>query len=555
MMTNQAATAGDVGHAEMEQLWASAKTWILPESLGALVDAAAERNGDAPLAKYLEDGTTFSYNAFAEKTRKLASALLAKGIRKGTHVGVMLPNAPSFAITWVALGRIGAVMVPINTAYTQRELHFVLSDSDAQYLVIDQAFLGVWESVGVPLPLIRPEAVVVAGRSNDDGWEALLESGSPDFEPPSAVSRTDLLNLQYTSGTTGFPKACMLSHDYWIVLGSVAAHLRGMDGDVKNILIWAPFFYMDSMWQLLMTMTLGGTAKIAPRPSLTRFYEYLTQEQIHYCIFPETGLAQWPEGEADKAVVLRYVSIFGWSEGARQEFARRFDAVARESFGMTEIGGATIVPRSGGRKTLERTCGMPSAFKELRIVDEHGNDVKDGEIGELWVAGRGILWGYYKRPEANASNFNGRWFRTGDLLTRDSDGYFRIVGRIKDMIRRAGENIAAQEVEACLREMPGVLEVSAIGVPDAKKGEEVKVYLLLEGIKSADDVSPEAVIDFCSSRLAKFKIPRFIEYVKEFPRTASGKILKRELIAEGDLRARAWDRLEARWPSGARVSQ
>ncbi len=540
----------DFGVAKMMDRRAAVEAAEYPDTLGDLVDRAADTNGDAPLAKWIESGVTMSYAEFARKTRKLASSLLALGIRKGSHVAVMLPNVPAFPITWVALGRIGAVMIPVNVGYTQQELSFVLTDADAQFIVIDESALASLDEMETMPPLLADTRVIVHGgtRAAGQSWEALLEQGNPGFKSPSPVSRTDLLNLQYTSGTTGFPKGCMLSHDYWVLLGTLAAYWRGSSGEVKNVLIWAPFYYMDPQWQFLMAMQLGGTAKIAPRISMSKAWDYMVDEEIHYCIFPEPALKVWPEGENDKKLHLKYVSIFGWSPESREEVERRFGCVARESFGMTEIGGGLMVPEEAGSKAYQRTCGIPAAFKEARIVGEDGEDVARGEIGELWIAGRGILWGYYKRPQANAEGFSGEWFHTGDLFRQDEDGFYQIVGRTKDMIRRSGENIAAQEVEAVMKSIPGVLEAAAVGVPDARRGQEVKVYLRLSDGVSRNDVPPEMVIDHCATRLAKFKTPRFIAYVDDFPRTVSNKIRKGEITPKGvNPRADSWDRTVGRW--------
>lgn len=363
------------------------------------------------------------------------------------------------------------------------------------------------------------------------------------------MCENDLLNLQYTSGTTGFPKGCMLTHDYWMIIGRNAARHRGSNGDVKNVLIWAPMFYMDPMWQFLMTMHLRGTAFVAPRMSLTRFHDWLRDYSIHYCIYPEPALKQTPPSARDRELQLKFVSIFGWREDARREIETRFGVVAREGYGMTEIGGGTIVPALSTEMAYVRTCGLAAPFRELRIVDEAGHDVPVGEIGELWVAGRGILWGYYKRPDANASSFRGKWFRTGDLFRRDEAGYHFIVGRIKDMIKRSGENIAAIEVEAVLRSIPEVEEAAVVPVPDPLRREEVKAYLKLrEGLTKAD-LAPDKVIAQCQLRLAHFKVPRYIAYMEgDFPRTPSRKIAKNRLVADvSDLRLGAWDRQDGVW--------
>ncbi|GAB5470857.1 MAG: class I adenylate-forming enzyme family protein [Rhodospirillales bacterium] len=540
------------GVLHMQKLRANLEAETLPDSLGALVRSAAEAQGDKTLANWFEDGESLTYRQFDETVDRLASSLVAAGVRKGTHVAVMLPNVPAFPISWVALGRIGAVMVPVNTAYRSDELFFVLNDSDAQFLIVDAAFLPVFQAIEEPLPLLAAARVVLHGEAREGyaHWQSLATEGALPFDPPSAVSRGDLLNIQYTSGTTGFPKGCMLSHDYWMIIGHYAARFRESDGEIRNSLIWAPFFYMDAQWQFLMTMILGATAHVARRISLSRFYDWLEDFEINYCIFPEPALKHRPPSEADRRVKLSYVSIYGWRVESRREVMERFGVVAREGYGMTEIGGATIVPTIAEDKALLPTCGLPGPFRALKIVDEAGREVTEPETtGELWVSGRSLLWGYYKRPEANAESFRGRWFRTGDIFKRDADGFYYIVGRIKDMVRRSGENIAAREVEAAIATLEAVAEAAVVPVPDPLRREEVKVYLLLrEGLTRAD-CPPEQVIAHCERHLADFKIPRYIAYMSEdFPRTPSRKIQKKNLMAQlDDLRQGAYDREAGSW--------
>lgn len=524
----------------------------LPATLGELVSQRAQAHPHALLGNWFEDGVNLTYRGLDEAADRLASSLLAIGVRKGTHVGVMLPNVAAFPISWVALGRIGAVMVPVNTAYTGHEMHFVLSDSDAQFLIIDNTFLAGLAAMPERPPMLVDANIAVHGGGVPTGmhdWAAFVSQGAFPFEAPTSVVAGDLLNLQYTSGTTGFPKGCMLSHDYWLLISRGAARMRGSGGDVKNVLIWAPFFYMDPQWQLLMTIWLGGTVFVARRMSLTNFHDWLCHHRIHMCIYPEPALKQPSTPELDEQLSLKYISIYGWGAQAREEVEKRFNVVAREGYGMTEIGGGCIVPAAATHMAHIRSCGLPAAFREFRIVDPEGRDVPVGEVGELWVAGRAILWGYYKRPDANSESFRGRWFRTGDLFRRDANGYCFIVGRIKDMIKRSGENIAAIEVEAALRSMPEIEEAAVVAVPDPLRREEVKAYLKLREGLSRDDVPPEKVIAHCEACLAAFKVPRYLAYmVTDFPRTPTRKIVKRSLV-EGvsDLRVGAFDRVDEVW--------
>lgn len=541
----------DRGVIEMAAIKARFEAQDLPELLGDFVRSCAVLHGDKTVGTWFDEGVSLTYRELDWSADRLAAGLLGIGVRKGTHVAVMLPNQPAFPISWIALGRIGAVMVPVNTSYTGEEVSFVVNDFDAQYIIVDAEHLDIVRTMPRRPAILTDANIVVHGGApvaDMRCWATLEREGRLPFDPPNTVARGDLLNLQYTSGTTGFPKGCMLTHDYWILLAYNAAYFGGNDAAVKNVLIWAPFFYMDPMWQFLLAMTRGGTAFVARRMSLSRFLDWLGRYPIHFCIFPEPALKQRQGGPEDRAIALKHVSIYGWRVEARREVEERFGVVAREAYGMTEIGSAAVVPPGADHMAYVKSCGLPAPFRELKIVDEAGHEVPVGEVGELWVAGRSLLWGYYKRPDANAENFRGRWFRTGDLFRRDENGYLFIVGRIKDMIRRGGENIAAQEVEAALRDLPDVEEAAVVAVPDPLRREEVKAYVKLRAGTTMAELPPEAVFRHCELRLAKFKIPRYLAYVDDFPRTPSRKIQKKLLVAQSDdLRRGAYDRQDGCW--------
>ena len=211
---------------------------------------------------------------------------------------------------------------------------------------------------------------------------------------------------------------------------------------------------------------------------------------------------------------------------------------------MTEIGTALILPDDPGDPDADGTVGVPAPFRECRIVRPDGARCNPGEAGELWVRGDGILSGYYNNPAATSEAFEGDWFRTGDLFVQTEKGYYRIVGRLKDMIRRSSENISALEVEQALTMVDGVRQVAVVAVPDDYRGEEVKAYLLLEPGESPASVPPHRVLEQARARLAEYKLPRFIEYVTDFPYTPSQKVAKATLTAQkDDLREGAWDAL------------
>jgi crotonobetaine/carnitine-CoA ligase len=502
-------------------------------SLGAFVDAAAAEFGDAPLWRFIDTPTDLpmreiTYTGLAETTRRVASGLAQAGVQRGDRVGVMLPNIPAFPVTWLALARLGAIMIPVNTGYTSSELAYVLGDGGATHLVVHETVLPAVQDLLAERPLIELDHIHVVGGVPQGmrSWDLLLQG---DVRGPSgeAPGLDDLVNLQYTSGTTGFPKGCMLTHRYWLTLGRVAA---GRGGELKVVLAAQPFYYMDPQWLLLMAMHLGGRLVVAPRPSATRFLDWVRREGVEYCIFPQIVLKQ-PAREDDARTALKRVSIFGLRSDMHAEIECRFGCVARESFGMTEIGTGT--------------CGLPSPFRETSIRNPEGREVGPDEVGELWVRGPGILQGYWNKPEANADTFReGGWFRTGDLFRRDHRGFHFIVGRVKDMIRRSSENIAAREVEAVLLQLDEVEEAAVIPVPDVDRGQEVKACLVLKPGLKPQDLPPAVIFEHCFARLARFKVPRFLEYRASLPKTPSQKIAKHVLVAEqADLREGAVDRL------------
>jgi acyl-CoA synthetase (AMP-forming)/AMP-acid ligase II len=313
---------------------------------------------------------------------------------------------------------------------------------------------------------------------------------------------------------------------------------------VRVLLAAQPFYYMDPQWLLLMAMHLGGRLVVAPRASASRFLERVRREGVEYCIFPQPVL-KLPERPDDAANPLKRVSIYGLRPDMHAVLERRFGCIARESFGMTEIGSGMTMPVEATNMVGSGSCGLPAPFREASIRDEQGRELGPGEIGELWIRGPGILKGYWNKAEATAEAFRaGGWFRTGDLFRRDAHDFHYIVGRVKDMIRRSGENIAAREVEAVLLQLDAVAEAAVIPVPDADRGQEVKACLVLKPGLTPADLPPEAVFAHCAGGLARFKVPRFLEYRDALPKTPSQKIAKHVLLAErADLRKGTVDRL------------
>ncbi|MCC7271249.1 MAG: AMP-binding protein [Alphaproteobacteria bacterium] len=518
----------------------------LPENLGALLDRLADEVPDRRAWDFFESGRRITYGALRTAVNRLANGFAAIGIGHGTHVGVMLPNIPELPLAWLALARIGAVMVPVNVRYTAHELDYVLGDSEASFLVVHHEFLPTVRDVLETRPGLAAGLIVAGGTAPGMHDMARLPLGRADTYAGRPPARDDLLNIQYTSGTTGFPKGCMLTHRYWLTVGLVHAHC---DAQVyERILVTLPLFYMTGLWQLVMSFHQGAAVYVAARQSASRFMDWVRDHAIDFCIYPNLAYKQ-PPAPDDRNHRVKRANIYGFPAGDHAALEARFGFHAREGFGMTEIGCGMIVPLEAAEMVGSGSCGIPAPFRECRVADENGETVPIGAVGELLVRGPGILQGYYRKPEATAAAFWGDWFRTGDLFRQDERGWFYILGRTKDMVRRSGENIAAREVEAILLEIPEIAEAAVVPVPDALRGEEVKACLVLQDGLTRDDLAPERVIDHCRAKLAVFKVPRYLEYRTEpLPRTASGKVSKPPLLSEkADLRTGSWDRVDGCW--------
>jgi crotonobetaine/carnitine-CoA ligase len=355
------------------------------------------------------------------------------------------------------------------------------------------------------------------------------------------------LNIQYTSGTTGWPKGCLLTQRYWLTCAKSYAHSDGLR--YRRIFSANPFFYMTPQWLMLMAFFHRATHYVAPYLSLTRYVEWLRRYEIDFCWFPMDILVQTEPGPDETKLHLVRGNLAIHRAELHGELERRFRFKARAAFGMTEIGTGLIMPIEADEMVGSGSCGIAGPFREVRIADPEGRTVQTGQSGELLIRGPGIMRGYYKKAEATAAAFHGDWFRSGDLAIQDADGFVTIKGRIKEMIRRAGENISATEIEEALLAIPGIAEAAALPVPDDLRGEEVKAYVVLAEGRTAADLPPERIIDHCSRRLAAFKVPRLIEYrTAPLPRSTSGKVRKPDLVAEkADLRQGCWDRVAGGW--------
>jgi len=517
----------------------------IENNIGALLEKAAMRHGENKAIHFDHENLGFSYRELNRRVNQYANTLRAEGIKKADHVAVMLPNCPEFPLTWLALAKLGAVMVPINNRYQAVDLEYVLNDSDAVALVIHTDFAATLRQALPKTPAVKKIYRVGPGQEDLGGLLSDRTAAAPDEFVAEHPPLDDLINIQYTSGTTGFPKGCMLTHEYWLTLGMSAAEKLASDDVFLSV---TPFYYMDPQWELIMCMTAGAAMVLTRKYSASNYMKLISTYNVSVAW---ATMAAWtlkqPESPYDRRHRLKFMLVGGFPPHLHRQFEERFNVRVREAYGMTEIGTGMIVPLEDDHMTGSGSVGKPPDFRATRIVDRDGNPVKQGEIGELLIKGPGIFKGYYNKPEATAKAFAGDWFRTGDLFRQDENGYFYIVGRIKDMIRRTGDNISASEVENVLTSHPKILNAAVVPVPDESRGEEVKAYILPAPGETPASIPPAEIIAYCQSRIAEFKVPRYIEYVDEFPRTGSGKIQKHLLIsAKDDLSAGCYDRMSAK---------
>ncbi|WP_433633741.1 class I adenylate-forming enzyme family protein [Nocardia sp. CA-120079] len=500
--------------------------------IDTLVELLAHRALHSREREFLrfEDGS-WTFGEIADWTSRLARRLVEEdGARPGDRVAIMLPNEVRWPVAWLSILAAGGVAVPVNSAYRRADLEFVLRDSGARLVFTDAAHAPLVDDVRTAnsdLADVRVIDVAAPGEL----------TRFPADAPAAGITGSTLANLQYTSGTTGFPKACMLPHDYWARLGWVCAHAAGLGSD-DVALTSQPFSYMDPQWNTALCLTIGAPLVVLPRFSASGFMADVRRHRATFCYVlgsMPTLLFKQPPDIRDRDNQLRIVLCSAIPVALHEHLEQRWGAPWREIFGMTESGVDLVSLPEDSADVGSGRLGRPVPTKQVRVVDPQGIDVAEGQSGELITSGMPMMLGYWNRPGDTAQVLRGGWLHTGDVAVREAGGY-RLVGRIKDMVRRGGENIASAEVERVLERDPSVVATAVLGVPDELFGEEVKAFVQLAPGVESTAATARLIVDAARNQLARFKVPRYVEFVDDFPRTPS------ERVSKPVLRARAAER-------------
>jgi len=504
------------------------------------------------------EGRAMTFGDVERRSNQVAAVLRARGVRAGDRVGQMLPNGFEFPVGWLALAKLGAVLVPLNVQYRRHDLAYALDDSGASIVLAAPEHAPSVRDAGGGLPALREVIEVSAlayAEPPGEGFGAEVAAAPAAFEI-DGVGHDTLLNIQYTSGTTGAPKGCMLTHEYWLLIAERSRDFARMSaGDVA--LTAQPFYYMDPQWNTLMCALAGVPLQILPRFSPSTFWRSVRDSGATFLYLlgtmPVYLLKQPPDPEAERGHRLRFVACSGIVPSMHATFEERWGVPWREAFGMTETGVDLVVPIEDAASVGTGAMGRPVPGKEAKVVAADGTSLGDGEVGELAVRGRPMMRGYWNKPEATAERIRDGWLHTGDLAYRDARGYYHLVGRLKDMIRRSGENVSAAEVEGVLAQHPAVRAAAVVPVADELRGEEVKAFIQLQPGEAPDDATAASIVAWTRERLAAFKVPRFVEFVDDFPRTPSERVEKHTLLARrADQREGCWDAQSAVFPPEGR---
>ncbi|MEW6615201.1 MAG: fatty acid--CoA ligase [Thermodesulfobacteriota bacterium] len=485
------------------------------------------------------EGKKHSYGELDDRVKRLAAGLMAKGIGKGDRVGLLEHPCPEYIELYIAIPKIGAVLVPLNCRLAGREMEFIINDAEVKMLIMGGEFIDVIRSIRGNLKTVG--TCFAMGDTAPPGmgrYEDMITGFPPEFWE-IVIDDDDVAIQMYTSGTTGKPKGAMLSHKNLVSM--YMSRIIDFKLDENDVFLSAVPYYHTAAEYALVTLYAGGTLVIHNRFLPGAFLDTLETEKVTFTLGVPSMvnflLQHIEKNPRDYDFSNLRIFLYGASPmpvTVLRKAMETFKPVFLHSYGLTEASPGVTFLRSeehileGPEEKVKRlaSCGKEIFNVEARVVNKQGTDVKPGEMGEIIVKGDNVMKGYWKLPEETAETIKNGWLHTGDMATVDEEGYIFIMDRKKDMIISGGENIYPREVEEVLYSHPSVLEAAVIGVPDEDWVEAVKAFVVL---KEGENATEQEVIDFCKVNMASYKKPKFIEFLDALPRTAAGKVLKREL--------------------------
>jgi len=515
---------------------------LIGETIGGCLRRTARQLGDREALVDVPSGRRWTYRELDDEVDTLARALVGLGVGPGDRVGIWSPNRPEWVFVQYATARIGAILVTINPAYRTHELTYVLNQAGVSTLIAAESFRTSDYRAMITEASPAAHSLRTVIYLGTDDWAGLLAQAASVpaeelAEHEAALSFDDPINIQYTSGTTGFPKGATLSHHNILNNGYFTSRRQGWS-DRDRVCLPVPFYHcLGSVVGNLGAVTHGACVVI-PAPSFEpgATLEAIEQERctVLYGV-PTMFIAELAHpGFADYDLSSLRTGVMAGSPCPVEVMKRVISEMGMTEvticYGMTEV--SPVATQSRRDDDLERrvsTVGTVLPHVEIKIVDpDNGQTVPRGTPGEFCARGYSVMLGYWEMPDRTAEVIDpARWMHTGDLAVMDEAGYVSIVGRIKDMVIRGGENIYPREIEEFLYTHPDILDAQVIGVPDARYGEEVMAWIRLRD--GASPLTLPDLQDFCKGKLARYKIPRYLKLVTEFPMTITGKIRKTEM--------------------------
>ncbi len=477
-------------------------------------------------------GIRYTYADLNTRANRAANFLREQcGVQKGDRVSILAHNSVAYVDLLYGVGKIGAILAPLNWRLTARELTYIVNDCQPKVLIVGPEFVQVLDemrgAIGVEF-LVSLEGAEIAGARK---YEALLEqaSGAEPLQP--ALSEEDAYCLLYTSGTTGRPKGAILPHRqvFWNAINTVISWGLS-EKDVSPVL--TPMFHSGGLFVFLVPLFYAGGRIVLPRtfdPDAS--LDLIVAERCSVILGVPTLFQVWMNSPKFAGADFSQVNFFisggaPCSPALVKAWQQAKGLALRQGYGLTEVGVNCFSMTAEEALRKIGSVGKPIFHSRMRLVDRDGREVPIGETGELLISGDHVCAGYWHRPEATAEALKDGWFHTGDMARQDAEGYFYIAGRYKDMIISGGENVYAAEVEAVFREHTAVQDAALIGLPDEKWGE---VGLMIVALKPGQQASAAELLTHCQGRLARYKVPKQVEFVESLPYSPYGKVIKAEL--------------------------